>query len=34
MVAKFGIPNSTQSPDIAQNSDGSISDFDISSQPL
>ena len=31
---KFGIPNSPQSPDIGQNSDGGISDFRISSQSL
>ena len=30
----FGIRNSTQSPDIAQNSDGGITDFRISSQSL
>ena len=30
--AKFGIPNSPQSPDIGQNSDGAISDFRISGQ--
>ena len=28
--AKFGIPNSPESPDIGQNSDGGISDFRIS----
>ena len=32
--AKFGIPNSPQSPDIGQNSDGGISDFRISGQSL
>ena len=32
--AKFGIPNSPQSPDIGQNSDGGISDFWISGQSL
>ena len=30
--AKFGIPNSPQSPDIVQNSNGSISDFRVSGQ--
>ena len=32
--AKFGIPYLPQSPDIGQNSDGGISDFQISSQSL
>ena len=32
--AKFGTPNSPQSPDIEQNSDGSISDFRISGQSI
>ena len=32
--AKFGIPNSPQSPDIRQNSDGGISEFRISRQSL
>ena len=32
--AKFGIPNLSQSPDIGQNSDGGISDFQISGQSL
>ena len=32
--AKFGIPESPQSPDIGQNSDGCISDFRISGQSL
>ena len=32
--AKFGIPNSPQSPDIEKNSDGGISDFRISGQSL
>ena len=32
--AKFSIPNSSQSPDIGQNSDGDISDFHISDQSL
>ena len=32
--AKVVIPNSTQSPDIGQNSDGGISDFRISGQSL
>ena len=32
--AKFGIPNSFQSPDIGQNSDRGISDFRISGQSL
>ena len=32
--AKFGIPISPQSPDIGQNSDGCISDFQISGQSL
>ena len=32
--AKFGIPNSLESPDIGQNSDGGISDFSISGQSL
>ena len=31
---KFGIPNSPQSPDIEQNSNGGISDFRISGQSL
>ena len=31
---KFGIPNSRQSPDIGQNSDGGISDFPFSGQSL
>ena len=31
---KFSIPYSHQSPDIGQNSDGGISDFRISGQPL
>ena len=30
--AKFGIPNSPESPDIGQNSDSSISNFRISGQ--
>ena len=34
MCAKFGIPNSSQSPDIEQISDGGISDFRISCQYL
>ena len=29
---KFGIPNLPQSPDIGQNSDGGISNFQISGQ--
>ena len=32
--AKFGIPNLTQSPDTGQNSDGDISNFQISGQFL
>ena len=32
--AKFGIPNSSQSPDIGQNSDVSISNLRISGQSL
>ena len=32
ICAEFGIPNSPQSPDIGQNSDGGISDFWISGQ--
>ena len=32
--AKFGIPNQLQSPDIGQNSDGGISNFQISDQSL
>ena len=32
--AKFGTPNSPQSPDIGQNSDGGISDFRISGQSV
>ena len=32
--AKFGIHNSSQSPDIGQNSDEGISDFQISGQSL
>ena len=32
--AKFGIHNLLQSPDIGQNSDGGISDFQISGQSL
>ena len=32
--AKFGVHNSTQSPDIGQDSDGSISDCRISGQTL
>ena len=31
---KCGIPNLPQSPDIGQNSDGCISDFQISDQPF
>ena len=34
ICAKFGIHNSPQSPDIGQNSDGGISDFQISGQSL
>ena len=34
ILAKFGIPNSPQSPDIVQNSDGGISNFGISGQSL
>ena len=34
ILAKFGIPNSPQSPDIVQNSDGGISNFGISDQSL
>ena len=30
ILAKFGVPNLSQSPDIGQNSDGSISDFWVS----
>ena len=30
IFAKFGMPNSPQSPDIRQDSDGGISDFRIS----
>ena len=33
-MSKFDIPNLPQSPDIGQNSDGGISDFQISSQFL
>ena len=32
--AKFGFPNSPQSPDIGQNSDGGMSDLRISGQSL
>ena len=32
--AKFGIPNQLQSPDIGQNSDGCISNFQISGPSL
>ena len=32
ILAKFGIPDSTQSPDIGQNPDSGISDFRISGQ--
>ena len=32
--AKFSMHNSPQSPDIRQNSDGGISDFQISGQSL
>ena len=31
---KFGIPNSPESPDIGKNSDGGISNFQISGQSL
>ena len=34
ICAKAGIPNSPQSPDIGQNSNGGISDFRISGQSL
>ena len=34
ICAKIGIPNLTRSPDIGQNSDRGISDFQISSQSL
>ena len=34
ICAIFGIPNSPQSPDIGQNSDGGISNFRISGQSL
>ena len=34
MYAKFGIPNLLQSPDIGQNADWGISDFQISGQFL
>ena len=34
ILAKFGIPNSPQSSDIVQNSDGGISNFGISDQSL
>ena len=34
VCAKFGIPNSPQSPDIGQNSDGGIFKFWISGQSL
>ena len=34
ICAKFGIPNLSQSPDIGQNSDGGISDFQFSGQFL
>ena len=34
ICAKFGIPNLSQSPDIGENSDGSISNFWISGQFL
>ena len=33
-MPNFGIPNLLQSPDIGQNSDGGISDFQISGQSL
>ena len=33
-MAKFGIHNLPQSPDIGQNSDGGISDFRVSGQSL
>ena len=32
--AKFGVPDFPQSPDIGQNSDGGISNFQISRQSL
>ena len=32
--AKFGVPDFPQSPDIGQNSDGGISNFQISGQSL
>ena len=34
ICAEFGIPNSLQSPDIGRNSDGGVSDFQISGQSL
>ena len=34
ICAKFGIPNLLQSPDFGQNSNGGISDFQISGQSL
>ena len=34
MRAEFGMPNSPQSPDISQNLDGGISNFQVSGQPL
>ena len=34
ILAKFGIPNLNQSPDIGQNSDGDISDLWITGQSL
>ena len=34
ILDKFGIPSLPQSPDIGQNSDGGISDFQISGQPF
>ena len=34
MCAKFGIPNLAQSPDIGQNSNGDISDYQSSGQSL
>ena len=34
VLTKFDIPNSPQSPDIGQNSDGCIADFRISGQSL
>ena len=33
-MPKYGIPNSSQSPDIEQNSDGDVSDFPIPGQSL